>query len=32
MPLVALTLLVVMELHKRSWASRVRAGAMVSRT
>ncbi|MFO1392429.1 MAG: HAD-IC family P-type ATPase [Steroidobacteraceae bacterium] len=27
MPLVALTLLVVMEIHKRSWAVRARAGA-----
>jgi len=31
MPLVALTLLVVMELHKRSWASRARAGGMRSK-
>jgi magnesium-transporting ATPase (P-type) len=32
MPLVALSLLVVMELQKRSWASRVRAGTMRSTT
>jgi magnesium-transporting ATPase (P-type) len=29
MPLAALTLLALMELHKRSWASRMRAGTLV---
>jgi magnesium-transporting ATPase (P-type) len=32
MPLVALTLLAVMELHKRSWAARLRAGGLRSKT